>query len=134
MALIKDLLSAPRPLPAVSIYTIINGVFYLGNGATLLLWPGIAQVMFFEPPFVGHEAGLARVIGLLLCVVGWLYLFGGRSGSRQFVAAGAIDRIFLVPAVLVPVALSGTFPHLLLIFAVVDPLLGLGAWWLLSRR
>jgi hypothetical protein len=66
-------------------------------------------------------------------VIGWLYLFGGRSGARQFVAASVIDRLVFVPAVLVPLAIAGAFPHLLLTFAIFDPSLAVGAWMLLRR-
>jgi hypothetical protein len=75
-----------------------------------------------------------RVIGLTLVVIGWLYLFGGRSGAQQIVAASVVDRLVFVPAVLVPVALAGVFPHLLLTLAILDPLLAIGAWALLGRR
>jgi hypothetical protein len=66
-------------------------------------------------------------------VIGWLYLFGGLSGGRRIVAASVLDRIVLVPLVLIPLAIAGIFPHLLLAFAVLDPTLGIGAWLLLSR-
>ena len=52
-----------------------------------------------------------RVIGLTVVVIGWLYLFGGRSGARQIVAASVIDRLIFVPAVLIPVAMAGVFPN-----------------------
>ena len=52
-----------------------------------------------------------RVIGLTVVVIGWLYLFGGRSGARQFIVASVIDRLVFVPAVLVPVAIAGVFPR-----------------------
>jgi hypothetical protein len=55
------------------------------------------------------------------------------TGARQFVAASVLDRLVLVPAVLVPLASSGLFPHLLLTFAVLDPLLGAVARKLLAR-
>ena len=87
-----------------------------------------------DAPFVGHEGALIRVIGLTLAVIGWLYLFGGRSGARQIVAASVIDRLVFVPAVLVPVAMGGVFPHLLLTLAILDPLLAIGAWALLGRK
>jgi hypothetical protein len=83
--------------------------------------------------FVGHEAALIRVIGMTVAVIGWLYLFGGRSGARQFVAASVIDRLAL-PAVLVPLAMAGVFPHLLATFAILDPSLAIGAWVLLGRK
>ena len=64
---------------------------------------------------------LFRVIGLLLVVVGWLYLFGGRSGARQPVAASVIDRLIFVPLVFLPLAYAGVFPHLLVTFAISIP-------------
>jgi hypothetical protein len=92
------------------------------------------QVMFGERPFVGDEAALVRVIGMLLTVAGWFYLFGGRTGGRQFVAATVLDRLILVPLVLVPTALAGVFPKTMLLFAVIDPVLAVVAWHLLRRR
>jgi hypothetical protein len=70
----------------------------MGTGALVIAWPGVTQTLFI------------RVIGLRLAVIGWLYLFGGRSGAQQIVAASVADRLVFVPAVLVPVALAGAFP------------------------
>jgi hypothetical protein len=53
-----------------------------------------------------------RVVGLTVVVIGWLYLFGGRSGARQFIVASVIDRLVFVPPVLVPLAIAGVFPRL----------------------
>jgi hypothetical protein len=74
-----------------------------------------------------------RVIGLTVVVIGWLYVFGGRSGARQIDAASVIDRLIFVPAILIPTALAGVFPHLLLTFAAFDVLLAIGAWVLFAR-
>jgi len=134
MSLIKDLLEKPPILSTASKYTVMNGVVYLGVGALLVAWPGVTQRLFMDPAFVGHEEALVRVIGLTLVVIGWLYLFGGRSGARQFVAASVIDRVVFIPAVLVPLAIAGVFPHLLMTFAILDPSLAIGAWVLLGRK
>jgi hypothetical protein len=133
MSLIKDLLSKPSGLTAASKYTVINGVVYLVAGTSLVLWPGVVQTLFMDRAFIGHEGALFRVIGMTLMVIGWLYLFGGRSGARQFVAASVIDRLVFVPAVLLPLAIAGVFPHLFFTFAVLDPSLAIGAWVLLGR-
>jgi hypothetical protein len=133
MSLIKDLLSKPSGLIAASKYTVINGVVYLVAGTSLVLWPGVVQTLFMDRAFIGHEGALFRVIGMTLMVIGWLYLFGGRSGARQFVAASVIDRLVFVPAVLLPLAIAGVFPHLFFTFAVLDPSLAIGAWVLLGR-
>ena len=131
--LMKDLLEKPIGLSTASKYTALNGVGYLMVGGVPILWPGVAQTIFMEPAFVGHESALMRVIGLTVVVIGWLYVFGGRSGARQFVAASVIDRLVFVPAVLVPLAIAGVFPHLFLAFTIFDASLAIGAWALLRR-
>ena len=133
MSLINDLLEKSPGLTAASRYTTLNGVAYLMVGAILILWPGVAQTIFMEPAFVGHESALMRVIGLTVLVIGWLYVFGGRSGARQFVAASVIDRLVFVPVVLVPLAIAGAFPHLFLAFTIFDVSLAIGAWALHRR-
>jgi hypothetical protein len=120
MSLIKDLTERPADLAVTSKYTVVNGVMYLGMGALLLVWPGMVQTIFRDAAFVGNEAALIRIIGLTVIVIGWLYLFGGLSGSRSFAAAGVLDRVVLMP-------------HFLLTLAVLDPALGIGAWLLLGR-
>jgi hypothetical protein len=45
-----------------------------------------------------------------------------------------IDRLIFVPAVLIPLAVSGVFPHLFVALAILEPLLGFGAWVLLARK
>ena len=133
MALIKALLEKPPSLTTASKYTAMNGFIYLVVGILLIVWPGVTQTIFRDPAFVGHEEGLMRVVGLTVVVIGWLYVFGGRSGARQIIAASVIDRLIFVPAVLIPVAIAGVFPHLLLTFAALDVLLAMGAWVFITR-
>ncbi|WP_336491100.1 hypothetical protein [Methylobacterium nigriterrae] len=134
MSLVQELLATPRTLSSMSKYTAMNGMIYLAAGVLLVVWPGATQALFQDRAFVGDEQGLMRVIGLLVVVIGWLYLYGGRSGARQIVAASVVDRLVFVPAVLLPLAASGVFPHLLVTFAILDPVLALGAWALMGRR
>jgi len=134
MSFMSDLLETPATLTTASKYTAMNGCIYLGLGALFLLWPGAVQTIFRDDPFAGHEEALFRVIGLTVMVIGWLYLFGGRSGSRQVVVASVLDRWILVPVVLVPIAMAGVFPHVLLAFALLDASLALGAWVLRRRK
>jgi hypothetical protein len=133
MSLIRDLLERPGDLSITSKYTVLNGVIYLGIGALVVIWPGMVQTIFRDAAFVGNEAALIRVVGMTVMVIGWLYLFGGLSGGRRIVAASVLDRVALVPLALVPLAIAGVFPHFLLAFAVLDPMLGIGAWLLLRQ-
>lgn len=134
MSLINELMEAPSNLRQSSKFNVLNGVLYFGAGMLLILWPGAVQVLFGEAEFVGNEAPLVRVVGMAVAAIGWLYFFGGRSGGRQFTAASVLDRVILVPLVLVPIALSGVFPTFLFAFAILDPVLGLTAWYLLVRE
>lgn len=133
MPFMSDLLAQPANLPILSKYTVINGYIYLLLGGLLVVWPGAVQVLLMDPPFVGNESALFRVLGMTVAVIGWLYVFGGRSGGRNFGPASVLDRVVLVPLVLVPLVVSGIFPHTFGAFAILDPALGIGAW-LLHRR
>lgn len=133
MRLLSDLLVVPETLPVASKYTIVSGCIYLVCGLMFVVWPAAVQRLFQDPDFAGHEAGLVRVLGLTVAAIGWLYVFGGRSGGRQVVAATVLDRVLLVPIVLVPLALKGVFPHVLITFAILDPSLALVGWLLLSE-
>jgi hypothetical protein len=133
MSFTTDLWEMPPNLSRASQWTAMNGYIYLSLGALFAIWPGAVQILFRDDEFAGHEEALFRVIGMTVMVIGWLYLFGGRSGGRQTVAASILDRWILVPAVLVPVALAGVFPHVLLVFALLDASLALGAW-ILRRK
>ena len=131
--LVSALVEKPSNLTPASKYTAMNGLIYIAIGMLLIVWPGSTQALFMDRAFVGDEQGLIRVVGLTVIVIGWLYLFGGRSGARQVVAASVVDRLLFVPAVLVPLAIAGVFPHLLLSFACLDVALAVGAWLLFGR-
>ena len=49
-------------------------------------------------------------------------------------AASVLDRLTIVPVVLLPVALMGVFPKVFLAFALLDPALGIAAWLLLRKE
>jgi len=134
MSFLNDLLEKPAGLSTASKYSVMNGYLYLALGALFIVWPGSVQTIFMDAPFVGRESALFRVLGMAVAVIGWLYLFGGRSGARQFGPASVLDRVVLVPAVLVPLVMAGIFPHTLGTFAILDPTLGIGAWVLHKRN
>ena len=122
---------APAPSPA-SRFTSISGLLYLGMGLTICALPSLIPMLFVEPPFIGREAGLFRLVGWIMAVVGWFLWIGGRSGARSFVAAGIIARL-VVPLVVLPLAMTGVLPHMMVVFGVLDPVTGLVTWRLLSR-
>jgi hypothetical protein len=134
MPFVKDLLEKPAALSTGSKYAVVNGFIYLALGLLFIVWPGAIQTLFMERGFVGDEQGLIRVAGLTVIVIGWLYVFGGRSGGRQFSAASVVDRLVFVPLVLLPLAFAGVFPHVLVAFTILDMTLAVGAWVLLHRN
>ena len=73
-----------------------------------------------------------RVIGLTVAVIGWLYIFGGRSGAGN--SSPRPWSTDFVPLVLILVALAGIFPHLFITFTLLDASLAIGAWALLVRE
>jgi hypothetical protein len=134
MSFFSDLLEIPANLSIASKYSVMNGYIYLALGALFIVWPGSVQTIFMDAPFAGHESALFRVMGMAVAVIGWLYVFGGRSGARQLGPASVLDRVVLVPAVLVPMVIAGIFPHTLGAFAILDPALGIGAWVIHNRK
>lgn len=134
MTFFSDLLEKPADLSAESKWAVINGYMYLAIGALFIVWPGAVQAIFMDRPFVGDEGAIFRVTGAALAVIGWLYVFGGRSGARQIGPAAILDRIVLIPLVLVPLAISGVFPHTLFAIAILDPTLAIIALLIRNRK
>lgn len=122
----------PNPSTAAK-FTTYCGILYMALGLTFLVWPGAIQTLLFESPFVGREEALFRIIGMVVLIIGWFYFIGGRTGSPAFIAATILDRLLLVPLVLIPTALAGVFPNVMFAFAVLDPTLASIAWYLLAQ-
>jgi hypothetical protein len=125
--------STPNP-SAASKFLSACGLIYAASGVIFLLWPGVIQMLLLDPDFVGNESTLVRILGLTIVAIGMLYFSGGRAGNKQIIAISIIERIVLVPVVLVPAIVSGVFPRTLLLFAVLDPALAVVTWYLLSRE
>jgi hypothetical protein len=123
---------APSHTPLTS-YTAWNGVVYMLSGAMFYLWPGSAQVVLRAPPYQGGEPGLVRTLGMTIAIIGYFYFFGARTGQDRFGVATILDRL-VVPVLLVPLVVTGELaPQLALPFAVLDPVLALGAWIIFWR-
>ncbi|MFO0581670.1 MAG: hypothetical protein U0229_05325 [Anaeromyxobacter sp.] len=127
MGFFETLWSSPRSTP-LSRYVGWNGLLYLAFGLQLYFWPGAAQVLTGAPPFQAGEAGLVRLAGFSLAVIGWFYVMGARTRADSFGLATVVDRL-LVPFFLGPLAATGAVDvHLVGPFLVLDPVLGIGAW------
>jgi hypothetical protein len=118
-------------LSALSRFVVANGVFYMLTGLVLL---GAAPLVPLGAVGVGAEqVASSQVNGVLLTIVGWFYVMGGRTGAASFALATVVDRL-LVPFVLVPLVLFAGAPALVLAFAVLDPLLALWALAIWARQ
>jgi hypothetical protein len=133
MSLIKIALERPTNLTTTSKFTVFNGLVYLGLGLLLIVWPGQIQTLFGERAFVGDEQGLFRLVGMAVAIIGYYLVVGGRTGSRQATAASVIDRLTIVPLVLLPLTIAGVFPHFMLAIVGVDVSLAISTWVLLHQ-
>jgi len=82
---------------------------------------------------VGYEEALGRAAGLLRAVIGWLLLIGGRARSESFALATVVDRI-AIPFFLAYLYRAGLPLGIALPFAILDPLLALGAYVIWRRE
>jgi threonine/homoserine efflux transporter RhtA len=134
MSLVTMAFEKPTSLTTASKYTVFNGIVYLGLGVTLILWPGAIQTLFGERTFVGDEQGLFRALGMAVSLIGYYLVIGGRAGSRQATAASVIDRLTVVPLVLLPLAIAGVFPRFMITVVIVDACLAISTWALLRAK
>ncbi|EFQ83479.1 hypothetical protein HMPREF0063_11141 [Aeromicrobium marinum DSM 15272] len=131
MTFVQELTATGRPTP-LSRYIVANGVLYLVFGTVVLCWPEITYLMGADD-FRAGESGLVRVLGFVMAIIGWFYVMGGRTGATSFGLATVVDRA-VVPVVLGALAWSGAVDGGLVVgFAILDPVLALGAY-LIWRR
>ncbi len=131
MTFLKELL-AKGPATPLSRYIVMNGVLYVVFGVIVLAWPRVTYLMGADD-FLPGQSGLVRVLGFVMTVIGWFYIMGGRTGATSFGLASVVDRA-IVPFALCGLALSGAVDWgLILGFAILDPVLALGAY-LIWRR
>jgi hypothetical protein len=131
---IQVMLSKPRePLTPLARYTQANGAFYLALGLMVYTWPGMMGLVG-AGPLEGQEPALFRVIGMAIAIIGWFYVMGARTNRDSFGLATFADRI-LVPFFLLPLVLAGDVdPVLVLPVAILDPILGIGAFAIWKRQ
>lgn len=116
------------PTTRLSRYTEGCGFSYGALGTLIFLWPDSLVLAGLSTPFQGQEQGLMRVIGCVLMLIGYFYVFGGRTQQNSFGLCTVLDRL-LVPVlfgfIYFTSDISGLF---ILAIAVPDPLLGIGAY------
>lgn len=129
------MLETPAGSPgALARYTFWNGVMYLVVGGALYLTPDIARKLFFMAPFAGLEEGYMRMLGVTVAIIGWFYVFGARTRADSFALSTVADRI-AVPALLLPLYFTGQMAAgPVFAFALLDPLLALGAYLIWRRQ
>jgi hypothetical protein len=123
------MLETPAGSPsALSRYTFWNGVMYMAVGTALYLVPDVVRQLLFMAPFSGREEGYMRLLGVAVTVIGWFYVFGARTRADSFSLATVGDRI-AVPVLLLPLYFTGQLEAgVIFAFALLDPLLALGAY------
>ena len=124
----ETLTQRPDTLSKLAKYTIANGLLYLAIGfSALLAPPALLDVLMFAE-LGGYEAGLIKALGVTVAVIGWFYVMGGRTGATSFGLSTVVDRL-LLPFLLVPLVLTGMVePMMVIPFAILDPVLGIGAY------
>jgi hypothetical protein len=74
------------------------------------------------------EAGLIRLVGVAVGVVGYYYIQGARGNTEHF-ASSTIGSRFAIPFVLMSAAIWGNAPfNICLAFSILDPLLAFGTF------
>lgn len=128
MSFWSALWARPASLSRLSRYTVGNGVLYMVIGAVLYVLPEPILELQLMTELEGYDAGLVHTLGATLLIVGWFYVMGGRTGAASFGSSTVVDRA-LVPFLLVPLLLLGEVaPMMVLPFAILDPVLALGAF------
>lgn len=127
---VQVMLAPPaEPMTPLARYTQANGLFYLALGLGLYAWPG-AMGPIGAPDLVGQEAGLVQMLGMCVAIVGWFYAIGARTNQDKFGLATVADRL-LVPAFVFPLIALGRVDAMLAgPVAVLDPILGIGAFFI----
>ena len=124
-----ELLARPKtPATRLSRYTECCGYAYGVVGLLIFAWPESQVTLGFSPPFQGQEEGLVRTLGFVLALIGYFYVFGGRTHQTAFGLATVLDRI-LVPFFLGVIYISSDISLMLLLpLAVLDPILAIGGY------
>lgn len=98
----------------------VFGWLILIEGTIVLFAPHFTASLIHIPALSEQAANYLRLVGLLVCGVGMLYVVSGRLNAEGFVFASLLDRP-LVPFAMAILWYHGTIPGpLALIFSVQD--------------
>ena len=92
-------LTRSGPLTLVSRSIEIFGWIDLALGLLILIAPRFTGALFHLPRLSPLDAGLIRVVGVLVTTIGALYIINGRFNSLGFAVASLLDRP-LVPLIM----------------------------------
>lgn len=110
----------------------VFGWLILIEGTIVLFAPDFVASLIHIPPLSDQAANYFRLIGLLVCGVGLLYIASGRLNAEGFVFASLLDRP-LVPIAMAILWYQGIVPGpLALIFSIQD--FGSFLWTLFTWR
>lgn len=98
----------------------VFGWLILIEGTIVLFAPDFVASLIHIPPLSDQAANYFRLVGLLVCGVGMLYIASGRLNAEGFVFASLLDRP-LVPVAMAILWYHGIVPGpLALIFSIQD--------------
>jgi hypothetical protein len=98
----------------------VFGWLILIEGTIVLFAPHFAASLIHIPPLSEQAGNYFRLLGLLICGVGMLYIASGRVNAAGFVFASLLDRP-LVPFAMAILWYHGIVPGpLALIFSIQD--------------
>ena len=118
----------PQPSNRLSRFTERCGYVYILIGLVFLFAPTTLGILGLIPPFQGQEEALVRVIGFTLSIIGYFYIFGGRTQHNAFGLSTVLDRL-LVPCVLLFIYQASEVELMLILpLGILDPILGLVAY------
>jgi hypothetical protein len=104
-------------------------IYLFGQGATLLLVPGLALSLFGLEPPVGIWV---RVTGMTILFFGIYYVVAARTEWRAFFVTTVFTRL-AVPFVFLAFIAAGLAPWNLLLFTPLDILFSLWTIWALRQ-
>jgi hypothetical protein len=110
----------------------VFGWLIIAEGTAVLFAPHFSASVLAIPPLADQGANYFRLVGLLVCGVGMLYIASGRLNAEGFVFASMLDRPLVPIAMAILWDLDIIPGPLALIFSIQD--FGSFLWTLFAWR